>query len=658
VDLIRIDERLPELPLHSEVVLHLRRHLRAAIRERASSASADLAHLFGFARTEGSRKDWIAAACSPSPIQAGASVAAQRRTGKEVVTLGYDNVHLLECKRWLADRKQMDDSFSRIKASDLATLLELSKARDIATARGVDDQRRERFLPVVIQGPTGTGKELLAQAIHALWTSALGRPDAPWQVIQVAGLPPEMINDELFGHVRGAYTGANELRVGRLEAADGGTLLIDEVGDLPRDAQLRLLRFLQTQTISRLGENTERQLSVRIIAATLHNLDEKAAAGSFREDLLHRLRVGDGLVLQPLQKREGFFDEVLPELFRARGHAAVPMIARSARDALAVHAWPGNLRELVGVLDEALAHGAQETIRLEHLPPRLQHQYLAQPLYERALGFLLDEVDGQGLSDGHIAWRISELTQSFERAPLPVPNEQLATVGQFLSLLDDSSPEHRLCVAEVQQLLGLEQVRERAAQIEAFWCRVLTVDLPPAVAPQVLEAAQVASEVRSKIGREIEAAKQAAHIESNPWLRLFQEIHGLPLLRGANAGELGKAFLAAFNFVKLFAPSFIDQLRDDARAGGFARIRERVIAVVRDAKNEPIDRVLAPGNVPSGDTPSTAIPPGRLSRSDWQDITRRFQTQRAAVDATGYDPKTIAKYLRKHRIPHPWKLNR
>jgi DNA-binding NtrC family response regulator len=653
VDLIRVDERLPEWSLHSEVVLHLRRHLRAAIRTGAASAPEDLAHLFGFARTEGGDKEWIAAAGSPWPIQAGASVAARRRKGNGVVALGYDDRHVLECKRWLAERKKEDDAFAATKASDLATLLELSKARDIAVARGTNAEGRERYLPVVIQGPTGSGKELLAEAIHKLWARAQKRPNAPWKVVHVAGMPSELINDELFGHAKGAYTGAAGERTGRLEEADGGTLLIDEVGDLPRETQLQLLRFLQTHAISRIGENIVRPLSVRIIAATWHDLDADVKAGLFREDLLHRLRVGSGLVLQPLRTREGFFDEVLPELLRARGHAAEPLITRSARDALAVDAWTGNVRELCGVLDEALAYGAQETIRVEHLPSRLQHQYLSRPLYERALGFLLDEVDGQGLTNEHVAWRISELTRSFEQAPPPAPNAALATVGEFLKLLDDSSAEHRLCVAEVQRLLELDQARGRCDQIEAFWRLVLTVDLPPMVAQQISAAAQAVTEERAKVEHEIEAAQQAAHIASNPWLRLMQEIHEVPLLRSVNAGEIGKAFVSVFNLLKLVAPSAIEQLRDDARAGGFAKIRERIIALIRDAKNEDPARVLPPEDILPED-----IPPGRLSRKDWLDITRRFPTQRAAIETTGYDPKTIAKYLRKHRIPNPWKLSK
>lgn len=648
MSLIRIDEGLPDDPLQSEVVLHVRRHLRAAIRAKAMSAPLDLAHMFGFHRDDGKADDWATAATSADPMQAGAAVAARRGgNGAAVVALGHDVEHVLECKRWLAARKALDDTFVHIKASDLATLLELSKARDITCARGADARGGERFLPILIQGDTGTGKELLAEAIHKLWAKTLQRTNAPFEVVQVAGMSEDMINDELFGHVRGAFTGANKDRAGRLEAANGGTLLIDEVGDLPPEAQLRLLRFLQTQTISRTGENKAHQLSVRVIGATWHPIDEDVKKGTFREDLLYRLRVGSGLALPKLAAREGFLDEVLPNLLTERGHSARPLLTRSARDALENHAWPGNLREFVGVLDEVVGLATGDTIRLEHLPPHLQRSYLQLPLYQRALGFLLEEVDGQGLPNEHVAWRIEQINASLAGIPLPPQNEQLASVGQFLSLLDDSSDEHRRAVSEVQQLLQLDQEHRHAELASAFWEHVLTLGPPRPVARLVKVAATKAATARGLIAGQIELAKKAARIESHPWLLLFREIQALPLFREANAGELGKAFLAIFNVLKLAAPSLIETVRADAKSGGFAKIRERVVAALRESDETKRGRII--------DTPAEPVPPGRLTRADWIATTERFPTQRAAVNATGYDPKTIAKYLRKHRIRNPWR---
>ena len=645
--MLRIDERLPDSPLESEVVLHVRLHARRAVRRRNSEAPAALALLFGFDKDD---TEWAQAANAPDPLQAGAALAQRLRGSTEaVVALGHDASHVEHCKRWLAARKQQDDVFAEIEASDLATLLELSKARDLAVAKGVDARGVERYLPILIQGPTGTGKELLADALHRLWKTTTNKPKAPFEVVHVGGMSADMINDELFGHAKGGFTGAMADRVGRLEAADGGTLLIDEVGDLPPEAQVRLLRFLQTQEVSRIGENRVRQLSVRVIAATWHDLDKNVADGKFREDLLHRLRVGAGLRLPPLASREDFFDDLLPALLKKRGHRAVPLVTRSVRDALARYHWPGNLRELAGVLDEIVALAYEETIRLEHLPSHLQRAYLELPLHERAIGFLLDEVDGGGLPDDHVSWRIEQITQSLASAALPQANEQLATVGQFLTLLDDSSEEHRRNVAEVKELLRLDQQYRLAAATHGFWQSVLSLEAPANVKRLVREASKRAKADEAELQRQIASGQRQTSIEANPWLRLFREVHALPLLRGANGGELAKAFVALFNVTKLLAPSVIDTVRADAATGGFARLRDRFMRFMRESSDDE-SKVI--------DAPAESRSPAKLTRDEWVTITQSYATQRAASDATGFDPKTITKYLQQHDIPNPWKAER
>lgn len=645
--MLRIDERLPDSPLESEVVLHVRLHARRAVRRKNSEAPAALALLFGFDKDD---TEWAQAASAPDPLQAGAALAQMLRGSTEaVVALGHDASHVEHCKRWLAARKKQDDVFGEIEASDLATLLELSKARDLAVAKGVDSRGVERYLPILIQGPTGTGKELLADALHRLWKTTTNKPKAPFEVVHVGGMSADMINDELFGHAKGGFTGAMADRVGRLEAADGGTLLIDEVGDLPPEAQVRLLRFLQTQEVSRIGENRVRQLSVRVIAATWHDLDKNVADTKFREDLLHRLRVGAGLRLPPLASREGFFDDLLPALLKKRGHRAVPLVTRSVRDALARYHWPGNLRELAGVLDEVVALAYEETIRLEHLPSHLQRAYLELPLHERAIGFLLDEVDGGGLPDDHVSWRIEQITQSLASAALPQANEQLATVGQFLTLLDDSSDEHRRNVAEVKELLRLDQQYRLAAATHGFWQSVFSLEAPANVKRLVREASKRAKAEEAELQRQIASGQRQTSIEANPWLRLFREVHALPLLRGANGGELAKAFVALFNVTKLVAPSLIDTVRADAATGGFAQLRDRFMRFMHESSDD--ERKVI-------DAPAESRSPAKLTRDEWVTITQSYATQRAASDATGFDPKTITKYLQQHDIPNPWKAER
>lgn len=646
--MLRIDERLPELPLDSEVVLHVRRHARTAVRRRSSNAPRALALLFGFGSAKG--EEWTEAAKAPDPMQAGAALA-QRLSGSTegVVTLGYDAAHVDYCRQWLADRKALDDVFVQTEASDLATLLELSKARDLACAKGVDARGGERYLPILIQGPTGSGKELLALALHELWKRTTGRTKAPFEVVHVGGMSADMINDELFGHARGAFTGAARERPGRLEAADGGTLLIDEVGDLPPEAQVRLLRFLQTQEVSRIGENKAQQLSVRVVAATWHDLDRNVAEGTFREDLLHRLRVGAGLRLPPLASREGFFEDLLPALLKKRGHRAVPLVTRSARDALARHTWPGNLRELAGVLDEVVALAEGETIRLEHLPPHLQRGYLELPLHERAIGFLVDEVDGGGLPDEHVSWRIEQIRQSLASAAMPMANEQLATVGQFLTLLDDNSDEHRRNVDEVRELLALDQKLRVATATYGFWQKVLSVAAPANVKKLVRAATKRAESEQAELQRQLASGERQAGIEANPWLRLLKEIQDLPLLRGADAHALASAFVSGFNVLKLVAPSLIETVRADAAAGGFAQIRDRVLRSIRESSDdEPV----------TIEAQTESRPPAKLTRDEWAAVANTYRTQRAAVDATGFDPKTITKYFHLHGIANPWGAER
>jgi transcriptional regulator with AAA-type ATPase domain len=645
--MLRIDERLPDSPLESEAVLHVRLHARRAVRRKTPEAPAALALLFGFTPTENS--DWANAASASVPMQAGAEVAWRFRGSTEaIVALGHDAAHVEACRRWLATRKGRDNVFSKIEASDLATLLELSKARELAVATGMDSLGGRRYLPILIQGPTGSGKELLALALHELWKLSADKPDAPFKVVHVAGMSSDLINDELFGHFRGAFTGAIADRTGRLEEADGGTLLIDEVGDLPPEAQVRLLRFLQTQELSRIGSSAVKQLSVRVIAATWHDLEKSVAEGRFREDLLHRLRVGSGLRLPPLESREGFFEDLLPSMLKTRGHDAVPLITRSAQDALAEYRWPGNLRELAGVLDEVVALADGETIRLEHLPSHLQRRYLALPLHERVIGVLLDQIDGGGLPDELVSWRIEQLTQSFAIVAMPPANERLVAVGEFLALLDDNSDDHRRNVGEVQELLALDQRLRVASAVHDFWQNVLVCNLPGNVKRLVGVAVKSAESERAELRRQLASGERQASIDANPWLRLFQEIQDLPLLRGSDAHGLASAFVWGFNLLKLFAPPLVESVRADAAGGGFAQLRERFVRYVGESDEDSTN---------IDERAEFRTPAGKLTREEWEAISK-YKTQRAAVDATGFDPKTITKYLRLHNIPNRWRVAR
>ena len=220
-------------------------------------------------------------------------------------------------------------------------------------------------LHVLIVGETGTGKEVVAEAVHA----ASQRAAAPLVRVNCAALPESLVESALFGHERGAFTGADRRQVGLLESADGGTVFLDEVGELPLSAQAKLLRVLEDRRVTRVGAVESLPIDVRFVAATHRDLRARANEGLFREDLFFRL---DGFTLRipPLRERRVEI-EPLTERFLAgaaeRAGRAPPALAPDARDALLRHSWPGNVRELRNVIERAMVLADGGSIGARHL---------------------------------------------------------------------------------------------------------------------------------------------------------------------------------------------------------------------------------------------------------------------------------------------------
>jgi DNA-binding NtrC family response regulator len=224
---------------------------------------------------------------------------------------------------------------------------------------------------VLITGESGTGKELAARAIHALSP----RRSAPFVAINCAALPETLIESELFGHEKGAFTGALERRAGCFELAQNGTVLLDEIGDMPMGTQAKLLRVLEDQRVRRLGSKTEIQLDVRVVASTNTPLETAMRENRFREDLFYRLNVFP-VPLPPLRERLEDIPSLVATLLADmnRKHSIkVADAAPSVLEALRTHSWPGNVRELRNVIERAAILAGEGTIRLENLPA-LFHQ--------------------------------------------------------------------------------------------------------------------------------------------------------------------------------------------------------------------------------------------------------------------------------------------
>ena len=272
-----------------------------------------------------------------------------------------------------------------VESAEMRT--ELAELKKSASARGVSPRFETRSpalrealamvarvavtdATVLLLGETGTGKGVIARHVHAL----SARSGRPFVTVNCAVISPTLIENELFGHARGAFTGADGSRVGHVEAAGNGTLFLDEVGDLPREAQGKLLRLLEEHEYVRVGDTEPRRSDARVIAATHRDLRASVAAGTFREDLFYRLNVVTIRVPPLRERREDIAelaDAVVADL--SAQHRREPFaLDPAAREALVAYRWPGNVRELVNVLERAVILSSGSAITLDLLPEELR----------------------------------------------------------------------------------------------------------------------------------------------------------------------------------------------------------------------------------------------------------------------------------------------
>jgi DNA-binding NtrC family response regulator len=272
-----------------------------------------------------------------------------------VVKRALDRHRLEREHRLLLERVQRDTGFQNLIGSGPAMRRVFETIQKVA----------ETDLTVLIRGESGTGKELVAQAIH----DTSGRRDRPFVAVNCAAINRELVESELFGHEKGAFTGADQRREGRFEAADGGTIFLDEIGDMAPDTQAKVLRVLQERELERVGGNKTVEVDVRVVAATHRDLEHEVDEGRFREDLYYRLKVVQ-LELPSLRERsedlpalcDRFLGQVAERLGRERMKIAPTALTRVAQ-----HAWPGNVRELRNLLEQAAVLASGDEIEIADL---------------------------------------------------------------------------------------------------------------------------------------------------------------------------------------------------------------------------------------------------------------------------------------------------
>jgi two-component system response regulator HydG len=230
---------------------------------------------------------------------------------------------------------------------------------------------------VLIQGETGTGKELVAQAIH----QNSPRKNRPFVGLNCAALSENILESELFGHIRGAFTDASADRLGKFEYANGGTLFLDEVGDMPLPTQIKLLRVLESSEITRVGSNDPIKVNVRILSATNRDLEEAIRAGTFREDLYHRLKVLTVTLPRLADRAQDIplLIEHFIQLHAARHHKKIRSMTTAARRRLTAYNWPGNVRQLKNVIESMVVVDFDEVLDVDDLPPEFSNGNDATP---------------------------------------------------------------------------------------------------------------------------------------------------------------------------------------------------------------------------------------------------------------------------------------
>ena len=351
------------------------------------------------------------------------AVEAVRRGARDYLQKPWDNARLLatlsaqlELRRALRTVNRLDAAAARTRQAELPAIVARSRAMQQVTSL------IERVAPsnasVLITGEHGTGKEVVARALHA----ASGRRDHAFVAVNAGGLADGVLESELFGHVKGAFTDARSDRTGCFELADGGTLFLDEIANMPHGQQARLLRVLQTGELHPVGSSRPRRVDVRVLAATNADIAREAAAGRLREDLVYRLNTVE-LRLPALRDRRDDIPD-LASTFLARSHGRPRRLSSTAMEALLAHSWPGNVRELEHVIERASLLATGDEITADDLmlrprgdtAPKLEEMTLEQVeryLIERALathdGNVTEAARVLGLSRSALYRRLASL---------------------------------------------------------------------------------------------------------------------------------------------------------------------------------------------------------------------------------------------------------
>jgi DNA-binding NtrC family response regulator len=304
----------------------------------------------------------------------GDAVMAMKDCAVDYLTKPFDIDHLVTAVERIDDRLRVRDEHARARAQEGGGASLVGRCPAVLQLVDKIETIADTHAAVLLTGESGTGKELVARMLH----DRSSRRDRPLVIVNCAAVPPSLIEAELFGHERGAFTGAVKKRDGRFKAADGGTLFLDEIGETPLETQAKLLRVLQEGEVVPVGSNVSVKVDVRLVSATNRDLKAMVAEGRFREDLYYRIKVFD-LHLPALRERKGDLALLVEQFLREfNSDGDPPALSPAAWAALGEYAFPGNVRELRHAIQHASILARGEEIALAHLPPEISGRAVEQ----------------------------------------------------------------------------------------------------------------------------------------------------------------------------------------------------------------------------------------------------------------------------------------
>jgi two-component system NtrC family response regulator len=332
------------------------------------------------------------------------AVAAMKAGAFDFVGKPFNRQHLLFVVRRALERRALSQEVATLRRVAMGVERPIVAESDaMRRLLAMTDRVAASDASALITGETGTGKELLARRIHA----RSGRADAPFVALSCAAVPAELLESELFGHERGAFTGAMRARTGRFRSANRGTLFLDEIGELPFALQGKLLRVLQEKVVDTLGADEATPIDVRLVAATNRDLQQMVADGGFREDLLYRINVVE-LHIPPLSERPEDMDVLVRHFVAQFAHGRELSVSDELLSAMHARAWPGNVRQLENACERLVILAPGDSLRIEDLPPRSSGA-------ERAAAEEWPELPADGLSLVDLEKRVIERVLELKR---------------------------------------------------------------------------------------------------------------------------------------------------------------------------------------------------------------------------------------------------